>query len=180
MQALSRNSRSLRRSARSHIRCRQCSPTNRSNVAFNVVIWLSFLSIMFLQSTIYLCRIVAFEVRERNPYFVLGVLCIIWGPVQLIREVFSTLHLCRDRFASPWGDCLCFASLWRANSYGDSCVLGVYLSNLCWGLLFVFVKRTYFKSLLKVYYRSVFVESSKALNTLSNINVREIFCQGRR
>ena len=36
-------------------------------------------------------------------------------------------------------------------------------------LLFVFVKRTYFKSLLKVYYRSVFVESSKAFNTLSKI-----------
>ena len=32
--------------------------TNRSNVAFNVVIWLSFLFIKFLQSTIYLCRIV--------------------------------------------------------------------------------------------------------------------------
>ena len=34
------------------------SNTNRSNVAFNVVIWLSFLFIKFLQSTIYLCRIV--------------------------------------------------------------------------------------------------------------------------
>ena len=29
-------------------------PTNGSNVAFNVVIWLSFLSIKVLQSTIYL------------------------------------------------------------------------------------------------------------------------------
>ena len=36
-------------------------------------------------------------------------------------------------------------------------------------LLFVTVERTYFKSLLKVYYRSVFVESFKALNTLSKI-----------
>ena len=36
-------------------------------------------------------------------------------------------------------------------------------------LLFVFVKSTYFKSLLKVYYRSVFVESSKAFKTLSKI-----------
>ena len=32
-------------------------PTNGSNVAFNVVIWLSFLSIKVLQSTIYLWRI---------------------------------------------------------------------------------------------------------------------------
>ena len=32
-------------------------PTNGSNVAFNVVAWLSFLSIKFLQSMIYLWRI---------------------------------------------------------------------------------------------------------------------------
>ena len=50
--------REIRGQARSHIRCRQCWPTIRSNVEFNVVIWLSFLSIKFLQSTIYLCRIV--------------------------------------------------------------------------------------------------------------------------
>ena len=36
-------------------------------------------------------------------------------------------------------------------------------------LLLVFVKSTYFKSLLKVYYRSVFVEYSKASNTRSKI-----------
>ena len=48
-------------------------------------------------------------------------------------------------------------------------VIHLYLSNVCWGLLFVFVKRAYFKSLLKVYYRSVFVESSKAFNNLSKI-----------
>ena len=36
-------------------------------------------------------------------------------------------------------------------------------------LIFVFVKRAYFKSLLKVHYRSVFVESSKAFNTMSKI-----------
>ena len=100
----------------------------------------------------------------------LGVLCIIRCPVQLIREVSSRLHLCRHTFASLWGDGLRrVASRWRANSRGDSYVLGVHLSNICWGLLFVFVKHTYFKSLLKVYYRSVFVESSKAFNTLSKI-----------
>ena len=82
--------------------------------------------------------IIAFEVRERNPYFVLGGLCIIGCSVQLIREVFSRLHLRRRRhtFASLWGPCLRFASLWRANSLSDSCVLGVQLSNVCWGLLF--------------------------------------------
>ena len=32
--------------------------------------------------------IVAFEVRERNPLFVLGVLCIVGCLVQLIREDF--------------------------------------------------------------------------------------------
>ena len=89
--------------------------------------------------------------------------------VQIIREAFSRLHLCRHTFASLWGGCSRFASFWRANSCGDSCVLGVHLSNVCWGLLFVFVKRTYFNSLLKVYYRSVFVESFKAFNTLSKI-----------
>ena len=100
----------------------------------------------------------------------LGVLCIIRCPVQLIREVSSRLHLCRHTFASLWGDGLRrVASRWRANSRGDSYVLGVHLSNICWGLLFVFVKHTYFKSLLKVYYQSVFVESSKAFNTLSKI-----------
>ena len=90
-----------------------------------------------------------------------GVLCIIGCPVHLIREVYSRLHLCRHTFFSLWGDCLCFASLWRVNSRADSYVLGVHLPNVCWGVLFLFVKRSYFKSLLKVYHRSVFVESSK-------------------
>ena len=124
--------------------------------------------------------------------------------MQSIREVFSRLHLCRHTFASLWGACLRFASLWPANSRGDSCVLDVHLSNVCRGLLFclriawdhalsllslyfslssqrnkeakkivpdlrlVSVKRSsfkrvlnlrkayIFKSLLKVYYRSVF------------------------
>ena len=33
-------------------------------------------------------NILAFEIRERNPSFVLGILCIIACPMQLIREVF--------------------------------------------------------------------------------------------
>ena len=49
----------------------------------------------------------------------------------LISEVFWDCI-----FASLWGAYLRFASLWRANSLGDSCALGVHLSNVCWGLLF--------------------------------------------
>ena len=51
---------------------------------------------------------------------------------------FPRLHrrLRRHIFVSLWGACLRFASLWRANSRGDSCVLGVHLSNVRWGLLF--------------------------------------------
>ena len=47
-----------------------------------------------------------------------------WVSLQLIREVFSRLHLCRHTFASLWGDCLRLVSLWRANSCRDSYVLG--------------------------------------------------------
>ena len=71
------------------------------------------------------------------------------------------LHLCRHTFASLWGDCLRFASLWRANSRGDSSVLGVHFSNVFRGLLFVFATRTYLKNFLKVYNRCVFIESFK-------------------
>ena len=42
----------------------------------------------------------------------------------------------RRTFASLWGGCLRFASLCNANSRGDSSVLGVHLSNVCWGLIF--------------------------------------------
>ena len=91
-------------------------------------------------------RVVACEVRVE-----LGLLCIIGCPVQLIREVFSRLHLCRHTFALLWRDCFCFASLWRANSRGDSCVLGFHIFQsqalfyLCWGLLFVYRKAYIFQ-----------------------------------
>ena len=85
----------------------------------------------------------------------LGVLCIIGCPVQLIREVFLRLHFRRRHtFASLWGACLRFASLWRANSRGDSCVLGVYLSMVCLRKAFIDLcllnrpKRSSFRSLL--------------------------------
>ena len=67
----------------------------------------------------------------------LGVLFIIGCPVQLIREDFLRLHFrCRHTFASLWGACLRFVSLWLANSRGDSCFFGVHLSKVCWGLIF--------------------------------------------
>ena len=47
VQALSKKFQVMRRSARRHIICCQCVPTNGSNVAFNGVIWLFFLSIKF-------------------------------------------------------------------------------------------------------------------------------------
>ena len=61
---------------------------------------------------------------------------ICWVSCAIKKRGFLRLHLCRHTFASLWGACLRFASLWRANSRGDSCVLGVHLSNVCWGLLF--------------------------------------------
>ena len=61
----------------------------------------------------------------------LGVLCIVGCPVQLIREVFSRLHFRRRHtFASLWGAWLRFASLWRTNARGDSWVLGVHQSSV--------------------------------------------------
>ena len=45
-------------------------------------------------------QIIAFEVRERNPKFLLEVLCIIGCRVQLTSEVFWRLHLCRHIFAT--------------------------------------------------------------------------------
>ena len=54
------------------------------------------------------------------------------SPVQLIKEVFRDC-ICRRRrhtVASLWGACLRFASLWRTNSRGDSCVLKLLLRSL--------------------------------------------------
>ena len=58
-----------------------------------------------------------------QPLICVGVLYIIGCPVQLIREVFLRLHFRRRRhtFASLWGACLHFASLWRAYSWWFLC-----------------------------------------------------------
>ena len=81
----------------------------------------------------------------------MGVLCIIGCSVQLISEVFWDCI-----FASLWGACLRFASLWRANSLGDSGALGAHLSNVCWGLLFCLQKAYALHCLLNLSKRSSF------------------------
>ena len=64
------------------------------------------------------------------------------------------LHFRRRRhtFASLWGACLRFASLWRANSCGDSCVLGVHLSKICCGLIFCLRKTFIFQKFAVKFY----------------------------
>ena len=91
--------------------------------------------------------IIAFEVRERNPQFLWGVQCIIWVSCAINKRGFSRLYLCRHTFASLWGACLRFASLWRTNSHGYSCVLGVHLSDVCWAGLHSSLKEVYIPSL---------------------------------
>ena len=68
-----------------------------------------------------------------------------WVSCTINKGGFLRLHLCQHTFAPLWDDCLRFASFWRAKSRGDSCVLGVHLPNVCCGVLFVFVTRSYFK-----------------------------------
>ena len=87
-----------------------------------------------------------------------------WVSCAINNRGFLRLHLCRNTFASLWGACLHFALLWRTNSHGDSCVLGVHLSNVCWaGLHSVFVKRLSFKSLLKLRKAYIFQEFAEGL-----------------
>ena len=43
-----------------------------------------------------------------------------WVSCAINKRGFLGLHLCRHTFASLWGACLRFASLWRTNSHGDS------------------------------------------------------------
>ena len=74
--------------------------------------------------------------RRTQPLISGGCSVHYWVLCAVNKRGFLRLHLCRHTFASLWGTCLRFASLWRANSLGDSCALGAHLSNVCWGLLF--------------------------------------------
>ena len=126
-------------------------------------------------------------VRGMRTQPVIGVGCCVhyWVSCAIDKGGFfrDCIRRRRHTFASPWGTCLRFASLWRANSRSDSRILGVHLSNVCWGLLFCLSKsfifksvlnlrKAYiFKSVLKVYYRSVFNKSSKAFIFQSMLKV---------
>ena len=65
-----------------------------------------------------------------QPLICVGCSVHYWVSCAINKGGFLRLHFRRRRhtFASLWGACLCFASLWRANSRGDSCVLGVHIS----------------------------------------------------
>ena len=84
----------------------------------------------------------SFCVRGTRTQALICVGCAVhhWVSCAINKGGFLRLHFrrrrCRHTFASLWGACLLFASLWRANSCGDSCVLGVHLSKVCWGLIF--------------------------------------------
>ena len=121
-------------------------------------LFFSFLFFFFLQTTSFWANfnssydIILLRSRYDNatPNFCWVFGAIIGRPVQLISEVFWDctlwrLPLCRHTFASLSGACLRFASLWRTNLHGDSCVLGVHLSNVCWGLLFCLRKAFIFE-----------------------------------
>ena len=95
-------------------------------------------------------------VPRTQPLICVGCAVHYWVSCVINKGGFLRLHFRRRHtFASLWGACLRFALLWRANSCGDSCVLGVHLSKVCWGLIFclrkafiflkvcwIFVKRT--------------------------------------
>ena len=97
------------------------------------------------------------------------------------KQGFWRLHLCRHTFPSLWGTCLLFACLWGANSRGDSCVLLIPLSNVCWGLLILSsdLKAFIFSKFAKVCY-FVFVKHSsfKCLLNLRKVYIFHEFAEG--
>ena len=104
----------------------------------------------------------------------LGVLCILGCPVQLIREVFSRLHLLSTHlphfevlvYVLPHFDAsthgLIRASLaFIFQTFAEVCY-SVFVNRSSFKSVLNFRKAYIFKSLLKVYYRSFFNQSSKA------------------
>ena len=78
------------------------------------------------------------------------------------KRLSGRLHLCRHTFASVWG--ACFDALTHVVICVSSAFIFQTFAEVCYS---IFVKRSTFKTvlnlrLLKVYYRSVFNESSKA------------------
>ena len=95
---------------------------------------LNYTSIIFNMSSDIMITLLRSRYENATPNLC-WVVCLIGCPVQIIREVILRVHF-RHTFASLWSACLRFVSLWRANSRGVSCVLGVHLSKVCWGLIF--------------------------------------------
>ena len=107
----------------------------------------------------------------------MGVLCIIRCPVQLIREVFSRLHLRRRRrrrrrrfealaYVLPHFDALTHlvirvSSAFIFQTFAEVCY-SVFVNRSSFKSVLNFRKAYICKSLLKVCYRSVFNESSQA------------------
>ena len=102
----------------------------------------------------------------------LGVLCIIGCPVQLIREVFLRLHSSSSSthealaYVLPQFDALTHVVIRVSSAIifqtsAEVCY-SVYVNRSSFKSVLNLRKAYIFKSLLKVYYRSVFNESSKA------------------
>ena len=111
-------------------------------------------------------QLFTFELREHNPKFLLGILCIIGCPVQLVSKVFWDC-ICVDTHL-PHFDVLTHAVI-------RSCVLHIHLSNICWGLLILssYLKPFIVQKFAEVCY-SVFVEHS-SFKSLLNLRKAYIF-----
>ena len=93
------------------------------------------------------------------------------------KRCFLRLHFRRRQtFASLWGACLRFASLWRANSCRDSCVLGVHLSKVCWGLIFCLRKAFIFQKFALKFYFGLSLHIFQHGSSLSLENVCDSWC----
>ena len=80
-------------------------------------------------------RVIAFEVPRMQTKISVGCSVHYWVSCAINRGGFLEIA-----FASLWGACLRFASR------GDLCILGVHLSNVCWGLLFFRTERSSLKA----------------------------------
>ena len=101
----------------------------------------------------------------------LGVLCITESPVQLIREVFLGLHSSSTYICLALRRLLTFcltltrvvigvSSAFIFQTFAEVCY-SVFVNHSSFKSVLNLRKANIFKSLLKVYYRSVFNESSK-------------------
>ena len=111
-------------------------------------------------------KIIAFEVRERSPKFLLGVLCIIGCPVQLISEVFKitfvSTHICLAlRHFAPLAYVLPhFDALTHVVIRVSSAFIFQTFAEVCFS---VFVKHSCFKSLQNLCKAYIFHEFAEGL-----------------